>query len=66
MELYIVNERIMDAIVRERRDALFEQAKNEREVRRLERKPRSLRTAAAAALNVVGGACYKLSAAILS
>jgi hypothetical protein len=59
-----MNDRIMDAIVRERRDALYEQAKNERGVRTLARRPRSLRAAAATALNVVGGACYKLSAVI--
>jgi hypothetical protein len=59
-----VNDLFMDAIVRERRDALYEQAKNEREARMLGPKPRSLRTAVAGALNVVGAACYRLSDAI--
>jgi hypothetical protein len=59
-----VNQEIINSLVREKRDELFEQAKNERAIRVSERPRRTVRRNIARAFASVGGACYKLSNAL--
>jgi hypothetical protein len=59
-----VNYEIISSLAREKRDELYEQAKNERAIRVSERRPRSVRRSIASAFETVGGACYKLSNAL--
>ena len=59
-----MNEFTVNAIVRQKRDELYEQAKSERAIRDSGSARSSLRRTIAGAFASVGGACYKLSNAL--